>query len=260
MIYFIGAGPGAVDLITVRGAEILRKAQRIIYAGSLVNPEVLSAYASSECEVFDSSSLTLEEILALLIDGHNKGIITVRHHSGDPALYGAVREQFEALRDKNIPFEVVPGVSSLFAASASLKTEYMTPELSQTLIISRLEGRTPMPEREKLSSLAAHRSSLALFLSAGMLENVCDELIAGGYDKNTPAAVIYKASWPEERILRGTLETLPEISHGITKSAIILVGEFLNENKCAKSRLYDKNFSHEFRHGEAESIKISDDT
>ena len=247
MIYFIGAGPGAVDLITVRGAEILRQAQRIIYAGSLVNPEILSVYASSECEVFDSSALTLEEILALLIDGHNKGLVTVRLHSGDPALYGAVREQFEALRDKNIPFEIIPGVSSLFAASASLKTEYMTPELSQTLIISRLEGRTPMPEREKLSSLASHRSSLALFLSAGMLESVCAELISGGYDKNTPAAVVYKASWPDEKIFHGTLETLPEISRGITKSAIILVGEFLSDEKFAKSRLYDKTFSHEYR-------------
>ncbi len=247
MIYFIGAGPGAVDLITVRGAEILRKAQRIIYAGSLVNPEILKVYASSECEVFDSSSLTLEEILALLIDGHNRGLVTVRLHSGDPALYGAVREQFEALRAKNIPFEIIPGVSSLFAASASLKTEYMTPELSQTLIISRLEGRTPVPERESLSSLAAHRSSLALFLSAGMLEKVCDELISGGYDKNTPAAVVYKASWPEEKILRGTLETLPEIAKDIRKSALILVGEFLSDEKFAKSRLYDKTFSHEYR-------------
>lgn len=245
MIYFIGAGPGAVDLITVRAAEILRKAGVVVYAGSLVNPEILKAYVKSECEIFDSSSLTLKEITELLIDGHKRGLVTVRLHSGDPSLYGAIHEQINALG--NLPVQIVPGVSSLFAAAASLKTEYTIPELSQTLIISRIEGRTPVPEHENLRTLAMHKSSMALFLSAGMIERVCSELINGGYAPETPAAVVYKASWPEERILHGTLETLPEISQGITKSAIILVGEFLNAEVHAKSRLYDENFSHEFR-------------
>ncbi|MBQ3694791.1 MAG: precorrin-4 C(11)-methyltransferase [Synergistaceae bacterium] len=237
MIYFIGAGPGAKDLITVRGANILRDAGMIIYAGSLVNPELVAEYANPECELHDSSKLTLEEILVLLVHGHEENIITVRLHSGDPALYGAVREQMNYLREKNIPFEVVPGVSSLFAASAALKTEYMIPGLVQTLIISRIEGRTPAPDN----------ASTALFLSAGMTERACSELIERGYSPDTPAVIVYHASWPDEKIIHGTLETLPELSKGITKTALILAGEFLNENINTHSRLYDKNFSHEYR-------------
>ena len=237
MIYFIGAGPGAVDLITVRGAELLGRAGIIVYAGSLVNPELVRKYASPECKVYDSSSMTLDEILAVLVEGHNSNILTARLHSGDPALYGAVREQFEALRERNIPFEVVPGVSSLFAASAALKTEYMIPEHTQTLIISRVEGRTPAPENV----------GVALFLSAGMTAKACAELIRKGYSPETPAAVVYRASWPDERIIRGTLETLPELAQGITKSALILAGDFLSDEHSQKSRLYDKNFSHEYR-------------
>lgn len=238
MIYFIGAGPGAKDLITVRGANILREAGMIIYAGSLVNPELVTEYANPECELHDSSKLTLEEILALLVHGHEENIITVRLHSGDPALYGAVREQMNYLREKNIPFEVVPGVSSLFATSAALKTEYMIPGLVQTLIISRIEGRTPAPD---------NNASVALFLSAGMTDRACSELIERGYSPDTPAAIVYHASWPDEKIIHGTLETLPEIAKGITKTALILAGEFLNENINTHSRLYDKNFSHEYR-------------
>ena len=247
MIYFIGAGPGAVDLITVRGAEILRHAGRIIYAGSLVNPEILTAYASNECEIFDSATMTLDEISGLLISGHERGIITVRLHSGDPALFGAIREQMNILRGKNIPFEVVPGVSSLFAASSAVMTEYTVPGESQTLIITRHEGRTHVPESERIESLASHGASMAVFLSAGMIEAVCSELVAGGYDPDTPAAVVYHASWPDERVIRGTLATLPGLSQGITKSAIILAGNFLNDDTSAKSKLYDKNFSHEYR-------------
>ena len=237
MIYFIGAGPGAVDLITVRGAELLGKAGIIVYAGSLVNPELVRKYAQENCRVYDSSRMTLDEILAVLVEGHNSNILTVRLHSGDPALYGAVREQFEALRERNIPFEVVPGVSSLFAASAVLKTEYMIPEHTQTLIISRVEGRTPAPEN----------ASVALFLSAGMTAKACAELISKGYSPETPAAVVYRASWPNERVIHGTLATLPELAQGITKSALILVGDFLSDDPSQQSRLYDKNFSHEYR-------------
>ena len=238
MIYFIGAGPGAKDLITVRGANILRDAGMIIYAGSLVNHELVAEYASDECELHDSSKLTLEEILALLVHGHEENIITVRLHSGDPSLYGAVREQMNYLREKNIPFEVVPGVSSLFAASAALKTEYMIPGLVQTLIISRIEGRTPAPD---------NNASVALFLSAGMTDRACSELIKRGYSPDTSAVIVYHASWPDEKIIHGTLETLPELSKGITKTALILAGEFLNESINANSKLYDKNFSHEYR-------------
>lgn len=247
MIYFIGAGPGAVDLITVRGAEILRSAGRIVYAGSLVNPEIITVYAREGCEIFDSSSMTLEEIADCLISGHESGLITVRLHSGDPAIFGAVREQMNILRGKNIPFEVVPGVSSLFSASSALKTEYMIPGGTQTLIITRHEGRTTVPEREGLASLAGHGASIAVFLSAGMIEAVCGELIAGGYGADTPAAVVYRASWPDERVIRGTLSTLPGLAGRITKSAIILAGDFLNDDTESKSRLYDKNFTHEYR-------------
>lgn len=238
MIYFIGAGPGAKDLITVRGASILREAGMIIYAGSLVNPELISEYANPECKLYDSAGMTLEEILAVLIHGHEENIITVRLHSGDPSLYGAVREQMNFLRENNIPFEVVPGVSSLFAASAALKTEYMIPGLVQTLIISRIEGRTPAPD---------NNASVAFFLSAGMTERACSELIRRGYSPDTPAVIVYRASWPDEKIIHGTLETLPELSKGITKTALILAGEFLNENINSQSRLYDKKFSHEYR-------------
>ena len=247
MIYFIGAGPGAVDLITVRGAEILRSANRIVYAGSLVNPEIVAAYSREGCEVFDSSAMTLEEIAECLISGHESGLLTVRLHSGDPAIFGAVREQMNVLRAKGVPFEVVPGVSSLFAASSALKTEYMIPGGTQTLIITRREGRTPVPDSEGLTSLAGHRASTAVFLSAGMIEAVCGELIAGGYEGDTPAAVVYRASWPDERVIRGTLATLPKLAEGITKSAIILAGDFLNDNDGLQSKLYDKNFSHEYR-------------
>ena len=250
MIYFIGAGPGAVDLITVRGAEILSRSGMIIYAGSLVNYELVKKYACDTCEIYNSAEMTLSEISEKLISGHKRGLTVSRLHSGDPALYGAIREQVNILRENNIPFEIIPGVSSLFAASAALNCEYMIPEVSQTLIITRLEGRTPVPERESIKSLAVHNASMAVFLSASMIDKVCSELITGGCDSETPAVIIYKASWPDEKIIRGTLKTLPELAKesGINKSALILVGEFLRDNNnFAKSRLYDENFSHEFR-------------
>ena len=249
MIYFIGAGPGAVDLITVRGADILSRAGVIVYAGSLVNRELVEKYARPDCEIYDSSGMTLGQTSEKLIDGHERGLIVARLHSGDPALYGAIREQIAVLCEKNIPFEIVPGVSSLFAASASLQCEYMIPEFSQTLIITRLAGRTPVPESEGMRSLASHKASMAVFLSAAMIDSLCRELLSGGYESSTPAAVVYKASWPDEKIIRGTLATLPELvkESGISKSALILVGEFLNDKFDTKSRLYDAEFSHEYR-------------
>ena len=237
MVYFIGAGPGAADLITVRGAELLSRAGIIIYAGSLVNPELVHRYAPEDCRIYDSSGMTLDEIIAVLTEGHNSGTLTVRLHSGDPSLYGAVREQFEALRKRGIPFEVVPGVSSLFAASAALKTEYMIPGHVQTLVVSRIEGRTRVPDN----------ASIALFLSAGMTEKACAQLISSGYPPETPAAVVYRASWPDERVIYGTLATLPELAQGITKSALILAGDFLNDEATGKSSLYDDGFSHGYR-------------
>ena len=239
MIYFVGAGAGAADLITVRGAELLKRAEMIIYAGSLVNYELIEIYADKNCEIYDSSKMTLEEITEKLIYGHEKNLLTVRLHSGDPSIYGAIREQINILNEKNIPFEIVPGVSSFCAASAALKVEYMIPEVTQTLIISRIEGRTPSPENKNPSTV--------LFLSAGMIEKACENLIAKGYSPETPAAIVYKVSWPDEKIIKGNLATLPELSKGINKTALILVGEFLNDEIKTKSKLYDKNFSHEFR-------------
>ncbi|MCR4818561.1 MAG: precorrin-4 C(11)-methyltransferase [Fretibacterium sp.] len=247
MIYFIGAGPGAPDLITVRGAELLRRAGMIVYAGSLVNPALLDC-APEGCEIHDSASLTLDEVMDLLLDGCRRGLLTVRLHTGDPSLYGAIREQMDRLRAAGVPFEVVPGVSSFCAAAAALPAEYTLPGVSQTVIISRMEGRTPVPERESVRSLAAHGASMVLFLSAGMLESLCAELIAGGFPQETPAALVYRASWPEERVLRGTLADLPSQAReaGITRQALVLVGNFLGDD-YALSKLYDAKFSHGYR-------------
>ena len=237
MIYFIGAGPGAVDLITVRAAEILKRSEIIIYAGSLVNYEIIETYAKEGCEIYDSSKMTLEEISEILIRNHEKTVS--RLHSGDPSIYGAIREQINILKKHNIEFEIIPGVSSLFAAAASLKTEFMIPEISQTLIISRIEGRTSSPDNNLCSRV--------YFLSAGNIEGVCKKLIAEGFSPETSAAIVYKASWPDEKIIRGNLITLPNLASGITKTALILVGEFLNEDINTKSKLYDKDFSHGYR-------------
>lgn len=247
MIYFIGAGPGAPDLITVRGAEILKNAGMIIYAGSLVNPELLS-YAPKGCEIYDSASMTLEEVLEKLESGHKRGCVTARLHTGDPSLYGAAREQIDRLKEKKIDYEVIPGVSSFSAAAAVLGAEYTLPGVSQSLIISRIEGRTPVPEREKIELLAAHQASMVLFLSAGMLDGLCRALIAGGYAADTKSAVVYKASWPEQQIIRGALSEIALLAEarGIKNTALLLVGDFLGD-KYKLSKLYDKSFSHAFR-------------
>ncbi|MBQ3376819.1 MAG: precorrin-4 C(11)-methyltransferase [Synergistaceae bacterium] len=256
MIYFIGAGPGAVDLITVRGAEILKKAGMIIYAGSLVNPELLNYADKANCEIYNSASMTLDEVMEKLIDGHERGLVTVRLHTGDPSLYGAIREQIDILREKNIEFKVIPGERSFFAAAAAVQAEYTLPDVSQTVIISRMEGRTPVPERESIKNLASHKSSMVLFLSSGMLKALSGELIAGGYDENTPAALVYKASWPDEKIIRTNLKDLASDAEaaGINKTALVLFGEFLNDkehNNYKLSKLYDEKFSHGFRQAKA---------
>lgn len=244
MIYFIGAGPGAPDLITLRGAELLRRAGMIVYAGSLVNPALLD-YAPQGCEVYDSALMTLDEVMEKLLDGERRGLTTVRLHTGDPSLYGAIREQMDRLRAEGVEFSVVPGVSSFCAAAAAIPAEYTLPGVSQTLIISRMEGRTPVPAREGIRSLAAHGASMVLFLSSAMLKELASELIAGGYPPETPAALVYKASWPDERVLRGPLESIPAMAEeaGISKTALVLVGGFLGDDYDL-SRLYDASFSH----------------
>lgn len=251
MIYFVGAGSGAPDLITVRGARLLQRAGVIVYAGSLVNPELLS-YAPEGCEIHDSARMDLEQVLSVLRDSQARGLDAVRLHTGDPCLYGAIREQLDALAREGLDFEVVPGVSSFCGAAAALRAEYTLPEVSQTVILTRMAGRTPVPERERIASLAAHGCTMVIFLSAGMLKELSQELQSGGYAPDTPAAIIYKATWPDEKVVRCTVETLPRAAqeNGIRKTALILVGRFLEQEEIyAKSKLYDPTFTTEFREG-----------
>ena len=253
MVHIVGAGCGAPDLITVRGAKLLARADQIIYAGSLVNPELLSrARPGTPCH--DSARLALEEVLELIQAGEEKGWDTVRLHTGDPCLYGAIREQMDALEERGIPYDVIPGVSSFCGAAAAVPAEYTLPGVSQSVIITRMAGRTPVPEREELRSLAAHGATMVLFLSAGMLEEVQGQLLAGGaYREDTPAAIVYKASWPEEAVYRCTVGTLAETAqaHQVQRTALILVGDFLGED-YRRSLLYDPGFSHGFREGKGD--------
>ena len=249
MVYFVGAGTGAPDLITVRGMRLLERADVIIYAGSLVNPELLS-WAKEGCEIFDSSRLTLQEVIDLMQKAETEGKMTVRLHTGDPSVYGAVREQMDELERLGISYESCPGVSACFGAAASLNLEYTLPGISQTLIITRLEGRTKVPEKERMELLAAHQASMAIYLSAGMLGELERRLTAGGYAPETPAALVYKATWPEEKVVRCTVGTLAESSarEGIRKTALVLVGDFLGA-AYERSKLYDPAFTTEFREG-----------
>lgn len=249
MVYFVGAGPGAVDLITIRGAELLKKADVIIYAGSLVNPELLQ-YAKKECTIYNSATMTLEEVIEVMEESHKNNKMVVRLHTGDMSIYGAVREQSDILKEKNIPFESVPGVSSFLGAVASLNAEYTLPNVSQTVILTRMAGRTPVPEKEDIKLLASHKASMVIFLSASMLGNLSEELIKGGYEKTTPCAVVYKATWDDEKKVVTTLENLEKAGkeQGISKTALVLVGDFLGD-KYNRSKLYDGSFTHEFRKG-----------
>ena len=248
MIHFVGAGPGAEDLITVRGQRYLEQADVVIYAGSLVNPELLQ-YAKTDCEIHNSSKLTLEEVLQIMQEAQEQGKMLVRLHTGEPSIYGAVREQMDALDALHIPYESCPGVSACFGAAASLNLEYTLPGVSQTLIITRMEGRTGVPQKESIESLAAHQASMAIYLSTGMLRELSRRLMAGGYAKNTPAALIYKATWPEEEAYICTVETLAQVAeeHGIKKTALVLVGDVITHGNYQKSRLYAADFSTEFR-------------
>jgi precorrin-4/cobalt-precorrin-4 C11-methyltransferase len=240
-VYFIGAGPGDPELLTIRARGVIKRADVIIYADSLVNPEVCAS-AKKGAEIYPSASLTLEKMTEIMANAVREGKVVARLQSGDPAIYGAIQEQMAVLDEKGIAYEVIPGVSSLFAAAALLKTELTIPELSQTVIITRLEGRTPVPAQENLRSLARHQSSMAIFLSASLIDKVVTELLGGGYPPETPAAVVYKATWKDELVLRTTLENLAEKvkASGITKQALILVGAFLDSKKKRRSKLYSR--------------------
>lgn len=250
MVHFVGAGPGAEDLITLRGAKLLEKAGQVIYAGSLVNPALLKR-CKPDCRILNSAEMTLEEVIAAIEEAEAQGFITVRLHTGDPSLYGAIREQMDRLDTLHIPYDVTPGVSSFCAAAASLHAEYTLPGLSQTLILTRMVGRTPVPEAERLEKLAEHGTSMALFLSAGMLNEVQAALLTGAYTENTPAAIVYKASWPEEKTLRCTVGTLAKTAEaaGISKTALVLVGDFLSAD-YERSRLYAPDFTTGYRKGQ----------
>ena len=248
MIHFVGAGSGGADLITVRGARLLREADCVIYAGSLVNPDVLQ-YAGPACALYDSAGMTLEEVIARMAENEGAGKSTVRLHTGDPSLYGAIREQMDRLDALDLPYDVTPGVSSFCGAAAALQAEYTLPDVSQSVIITRMAGRTPVPEGERLRSMASHGCTMVLFLSTGLLEDVERELLAGGaYTPDTPAAIVYKATWPDEKVFRCTVGTLAKTARDnrITKTALITVGGFLGTD-YQRSKLYDPAFTHGFR-------------
>jgi precorrin-4/cobalt-precorrin-4 C11-methyltransferase len=245
-VYFIGAGPGDPELLTIRAKNIIERADVIIYADSLINPKVCD-FAKSDAEIHPSASLSLEEITEIIVNAAKQGKVVARLQSGDPSIYGAIQEQLVALDEKRIKYEIIPGVSSLFAAAAALKTEFTIPELSQTVIITRMEGKTPVPTSENLKSLAQHQASLAIFLSVSLIEKVVAELLAGGYHPETPAAVVYRATWQDEVVLRTTLSNLEERvkASGIKKQALILVGAFLNPEGKRRSKLYSRGFKRE---------------
>ena len=249
MIYFIGAGPGDVDLITVKGRRILEAADVVIYAGSLVWDEHLKL-CREDCEVYNSASMTLEEVAAVMIIAEAEGKTTVRLHTGDPTIYGAIREQMDYLLERGLAYEVIPGVSSFTASCAAIKREFTLPGVSQTVIITRMEGKTPVPETERLELLAAHKCSMAIFLSVQDIENVVEKLAIGYGSHDVPVAVVYKATWPEERIIYGTLEDIAGKvrNEGINNFSQILVGGFI-EGKYERSLLYHPEFTHAFREG-----------
>jgi len=248
MIHFVGAGCGAADLITVRGKNLLEQADVIIYAGSLVNPALLE-YGKDGCRVYDSAGMTLEEVLATMLSAEEKGLCTVRLHTGDPCLYGAIREQMDELDKRAVPYDYCPGVSAFSGAAAALKMEYTLPEVSQSVVITRMAGRTPVPERESVRAFAAHGATMVLFLSAGLLKETQAELLSGGYQEDTPAAIVYKATWPDEKTCLCTVSTLAECAreNGISKTALIIVGDAVKQSGYARSKLYDPAFSTGYR-------------
>lgn len=247
-VYFIGAGPGDPELITVKGKKIVEKADVIIYAGSLVNREIINCHKEG-AEIYNSASMNLDEVMEITVTAQKAGKLVARVHTGDPSIYGAIREQMDVLDEHGIEYEVIPGVSSFVAAAAAIKKEFTLPDVSQTVICTRLEGRTPVPETESLESLASHKCSMAIFLSVQMIDKVVKKLLKH-YDESTPIAIVQKASWKDQKIAMGTLGNIEEIvkKEKITKTAQILVGNFMG-NEYSKSKLYDKTFTHEYRKG-----------
>ena len=246
MVYFIGAGPGDPELLTIKGKKIIDSADVIIYAGSLVNREVLRDIKSG-AKVYNSATMHLEEVIEVMKEAEKKNLMTARVHTGDPAIFGAHREQMDALEREGIEFCVIPGVSSFVAAAATLKKEYTLPEVTQSIILTRMEGRTPMPEKESIEAFAKHQATMVIFLSANRIEELVEQLQTS-YPVDTPIALVYKASWPEEKIIQGNLGNIAELVRkaNITKTGLIVVGRFLGD-QYALSKLYDKHFSHEYR-------------
>ncbi|WP_408071317.1 precorrin-4 C(11)-methyltransferase [Butyrivibrio sp. JL13D10] len=251
MIHFVGAGPGAVDLITVRGKKLIEEADVIIYAGSLVNPELLK-YAGKDTEIYDSAKLTLDQVLGLMKAADDEKKNVVRLHTGDPSIYGAIREQMDYLDGEGIPYDTTPGVSSFCGAAAALNMEYTLPGISQSVIITRMEGRTPVPERESVEALSAHGATMVFFLSAGDIGRLVEKLISSGRHKDTPCALVYKATWDDEMKFVCTLDTLEKtaLDYGINKTALIIVGETVAQTGYEKSRLYAPDFSTGYRKGQ----------
>mgnify|MGYP005763181783 FL=1 len=250
MIHFVGAGSGAADLITVRGKKLLEEADVIVYAGSLVNPQLLD-YAKETCKIYNSAKMTLEEVLEVLFAAEQDGKNTVRLHTGDPCLYGAIREQIDVLEERGIPYDYCPGVSSFCGAASALNLEYTLPDVSQSVIITRMAGRTPVPEKESIESFAAHQGTMVVFLSTGMLRELSDKLIAGGYKADTPAAIVYKATWEDEKTFLCTVGTLAETAekNHVTKTALMIIGDVVAHHGYQRSKLYDPGFTTEFRKG-----------
>jgi precorrin-4/cobalt-precorrin-4 C11-methyltransferase len=251
-VIFIGAGPGDPELLTIKAAKVIEQADLIIYAGSLVNPQVLSG-AKEGAEIHNSAQMNLDEIVQMMSESATEGKLVARVHTGDPAIYGAIAEQIQYLKAHDVPYEIIPGVSSLFASAAALEAELTQPEVSQTVIITRPAGRTPKPEKEAIRLLAEHQATMCIFLGVHMIEKVVEELLTS-YTSQTPVAVVQKASWEDQKIVRGTLE---DIAHrvkdaGITKTALIVVGDVLGIDEVTPSKLYDAHFTHEYRKGEGE--------
>lgn len=248
MVHFIGAGPGDPELLTIKGKKLIDEADVIIYAGSLVNPAVLKD-AKKSAAIYNSAGMTLEEVIGVIKEAEEQGKQAVRVHTGDPAIYGAHREQMDELDKLGIAYDVIPGVSSFLATAAALKKEYTLPGVSQTVILTRMEGRTPMPEKEKLADLAKHQATMIIFLSVGQMEELAKQLMTS-YPPTTPVAVVYKASWEDQKIVTGNLTDIAQKVEdaGIRKTALTVVGDFLGD-EYELSRLYDKHFTHEFRKG-----------
>ena len=247
-ITIVGAGPGDPELITLKGKKAIENADILIYAGSLVNKEVLN-YNKKNAKIYNSATMNLDEIIDVIVEGVKNNLNVVRVHTGDPSIYGAIKEQIDELKKYGIDVDIIPGVTSLFAATSSLKVELTLPDVSQTVIITRPEGRTPKPEDEKIKDLAKHNATMAIYLGVGMIDKVVKDLLDGGYNEDTPVAVVYHASWDDEKIVKGTLNDISQKvkDAGIKKTALIIVGEVLNPKYYEYSKLYDKDFETEYR-------------